>query len=54
MSQGCTCPPDIPVCTCGHVPVLKVVTRKPLTASPGEVERNPRARSAKTRVAEKL
>ena len=54
MSQGCTCPPDIPVCTCGHVPVLKVVTRKPLPASPGEVERNPRARSAKTRVAEKL
>ena len=54
MSQGCTCPPDIPVCTCGHVPVLKVVTRKPLTASPEEVERNPRARSAKTRVAEKL
>ena len=54
MSQGCTCPPDIPVCTCGHVPVLKVVTRKPLTASLEEVERNPRARSAKTRVAEKL
>ena len=54
MSQGCTCPPDLPVCVCGHVPVLKVVTRKPLSASPEEVERNPRARSAKTRVAEKL
>ena len=54
MSQGCTCPPDLPVCVCGHVPVLKVVTRKPLSASPEEVERNPRARSATTRVAEKL
>ena len=54
MSQGCTCPPDLPVCVCGHHPVLKAITRKPLTASPEEVERNPRARSAKTRVAEKL
>ncbi len=54
MSQGCTCPPELPVCVCGKVPVLKVITRKPLTASAAEVERNPRARSAKTRVAEKL
>ena len=53
-SRGCTCPPDIPVCTCGNVPVLKVITRKPLVASAEEVERNPRARSAKTRVAERL
>ena len=48
MSQGCTCPPDLPVCVCGHVPVLDVRTRKPLTASPQEVEDNPRARSALT------
>lgn len=54
MSQGCTCPPDLPVCVCGHVPVLKVLTRKPLVASAQELERNPRARSAKTRVAVKL
>ena len=51
MSQGCTCPPDLPVCVCGHVPVLDLRTRKPLTASPKEVEDNPRARSALTRVA---
>ena len=53
MSQGCTCPPDLPVCVCGHVPVLDLRTRKPLTASPQEVEDNPRARSALTRVAVK-
>lgn len=53
-SQGCICPPEIPVCVCGHVPILKVITRKPLVASAEEVERNPRARSAKIRVAEKL
>lgn len=54
MSQGCICPPEIPVCVCGHVPSLKVITRKPLVASPQEVERNPRARSAKIRVAMRL
>ena len=53
-SQGCTCPPELPVCVCGNVPVLKVITRKPLVASADEVERNPRARSAKTRVAMRL
>ena len=53
-SQGCTCPPDLPVCVCGNVPVLKVITRKPLVASGEEVKRNPRARSAKTRVAIRL
>ncbi len=54
MSQGCTCPPEIPVCVCGDVPILKVITRKPLVAQPDEVERNPRARSAKIRVAQRL
>ena len=53
-SRGCTCPPDIPVCVCGNVPVLSVITRKPLVAQPAEVARNPRARSAKIRVAQKL
>ena len=54
MSQGCTCPPDLPVCVCGHVPIIRVKTRKPLVAGEEELERNPRARSAKTRVAVKL
>ncbi len=54
MAQGCTCPPEIPVCVCGHVPILKVITKKPLVAKADEVERNPRARSAKIRVAERL
>lgn len=54
LSQGCMCPPDLPVCVCGQVPILKVVTRKPLVASSAEVATNPRARSAKTRVALKL
>ena len=54
MSQGCICPPEIPVCVCGHVPTLKVITRKPLVASLQEVERNPRARSAKIRGAMRL
>ena len=54
LSRGCTCPPDIPVCVCGNVPVLKVITRKPLVASADEVASNPRARSAKIRAAERL
>ena len=53
-AQGCTCPKDFPVCVCGNVPILKVITRKPLVAQPDEVERNPRARSAKIRVAQRL
>jgi 16S rRNA (cytosine1402-N4)-methyltransferase len=53
-SKGCTCPPDLPVCVCGNVPVLDVKTRKPLTATDAEIDRNPRARSAKTREAVKL
>ena len=51
LSDSCTCPPGLPVCTCGHVPVLRVVTRRPIEATDDEVERNPRARSAKLRVA---
>lgn len=54
MSQGCTCPPDLPVCVCGNVPIVKVKTRKPLVATPEEVAANPRARSALMRVAVKL
>ena len=54
LSQGCTCPPDLPVCVCGNVPIVEVRTRKPLVATDEEVARNPRARSALTRVAVKL
>jgi 16S rRNA (cytosine1402-N4)-methyltransferase len=52
-SQGCTCPPDLPVCTCGNEPVLRVLTRRAITPSVDEIESNPRARSAKLRVAQK-
>lgn len=54
MSRGCTCPPDLPVCVCGNKPILDVLTRKPLLPSAEEIERNPRSRSAKLRVAERL
>ncbi|MEG1632443.1 MAG: 16S rRNA (cytosine(1402)-N(4))-methyltransferase RsmH [Oscillospiraceae bacterium] len=50
--KGCTCPREAPVCTCGFVRTLKSVTRKPVTATGEELETNPRARSAKLRVAE--
>ena len=53
LSQGCTCPRDFPVCVCGAKPVLKLVTAKPVTAGADELSQNPRARSAKLRVAEK-
>jgi 16S rRNA (cytosine1402-N4)-methyltransferase len=54
LSQGCTCPPDLPVCVCGNVPIVEVKTRKPLRAGEREVGDNPRARSALMRVAVKL
>lgn len=53
-ANRCTCPPDLPVCVCGRKPILEVVTRKPITPTQEEIERNPRARSAKLRVARKL
>lgn len=53
-AQGCTCPKDFPVCVCGNVPKAKIITRKPILPSEEELERNPRARSAKLRVLEKL
>ena len=51
---GCTCPPEFPVCVCGKKPLVKLVTRKPIVSGPAELEENPRARSAKLRVAERL
>ena len=53
-ANRCTCPPDLPVCACGKKPVLEIVTRKPIVPTHEEIERNPRARSVKLRVARKL
>ena len=53
-AKGCTCPPDFPVCVCGRMPEIKLVNKKPILPSGREIEENPRARSAKLRVAEKL
>ena len=53
-ARGCTCPPDFPVCVCGKTPDIRLVHKKPILPAPGEIEENPRARSAKLRVAEKL
>ncbi|MEA2446734.1 MAG: rRNA (cytosine1402-N4)-methyltransferase [Actinomycetota bacterium] len=53
-SRGCTCPPDFPVCVCGAEAGLRVITKRPITATEQEIELNPRASSAKLRVAERL
>ncbi len=53
-ARGCTCPPDFPVCVCGKTPRVKLVGKRPITASEEELNENPRARSAKLRIAEKL
>ena len=54
LAAGCTCPKNFPVCVCGNKPTLKVVTRKPILPSAEELEENPRSRSAKLRIAQKL
>jgi 16S rRNA (cytosine1402-N4)-methyltransferase len=54
LTGGCTCPKGLVMCVCGNRPLLKVLTGKPVTAGDAEVEQNPRARSARLRVAEKL
>ena len=53
-AKGCTCPPNFPVCVCGKKPQVKLITRKPIVSGDEELERNPRARSAKLRICEKL
>ena len=53
-AKGCTCPPEFPVCVCGKKPLVQIITRKPILSGEEELEENPRARSAKLRVAEKL
>lgn len=52
--RGCTCPPEFPVCVCGKTPNIKMTPKKPILPSAAEIKRNPRARSAKLRIAEKL
>ena len=53
-AKGCTCPPNFPVCVCGKKPKVKLISRKPIVASQEELNVNPRSRSAKLRVCEKL
>ena len=52
--KGCVCPPDIPICVCGKTPRGKLVTRKPIIPTEQEIKENPRSRSAKLSVIEKL
>ncbi|MBR2465820.1 MAG: 16S rRNA (cytosine(1402)-N(4))-methyltransferase RsmH [Clostridia bacterium] len=54
LSEGCTCPRDFPVCVCGNKPTVKEITKKPILPSEEELNNNPRSRSAKLRVAEKI
>lgn len=54
LAQGCICPKEFPICVCNNKPTLKIITRKPILPSAEELEENPRSRSAKLRVAEKL
>lgn len=54
LATGCICPPEFPVCVCGRKPKLKLVSRKPIVSGEEELAHNPRARSAKLRVAEKV
>ena len=54
LASGCTCPRDFPVCICGNKPKVKVISKKPITPNETELENNPRSRSAKLRIAEKL
>lgn len=53
-AKGCTCPPNFPVCVCGKKPQVTIVTRKPIVSGDRELNENPRARSAKLRICEKL
>jgi len=53
-ARGCTCPPELPVCVCGHEPELRILTRKPVRPSAREIDDNPRAAAARLRAAVKV
>lgn len=54
LAKGCECPPEFPVCVCGKKPLVKIITRKPVLPSAREMEENPRSKSAKLRIAERI
>ena len=53
-ARGCICPPDLPICVCGHEPEAEVLTRRAIAPTPGEIASNPRSKSAHLRAARKL
>jgi 16S rRNA (cytosine1402-N4)-methyltransferase len=54
LARGCICPPDLPICVCGRTPLAELITRRAISATPGEIAHNPRAKSAHLRGARKL
>jgi 16S rRNA (cytosine1402-N4)-methyltransferase len=54
LARGCICPPDLPICVCGHVPEAELLSRRAVAPTPGEIAANPRSKSAHLRAARKL
>jgi 16S rRNA (cytosine1402-N4)-methyltransferase len=53
-AQGCVCPPDLPICVCGHEPEAELISRRSISPTAGEIAHNPRSASARMRVARKV